>query len=88
MEKVTARLYRYGNAGVSKFFMKTNACKSPLPYTTCSTRNVGIRRSASLNYVEDERLASLGRYGMVKLTYALNSMAGGRGHGMRFIMRR
>ena len=76
------------NAGVSKFFMKNKRLQVTLTVHDLLNRNVGIRRSASLNYVEDERLASLGRYGMVKLTYALNSMAGGQGHGMRFIMRR
>ena len=51
-------------------------------------RNVGISRNTSLNYVEDQRIASLGRYGMVRLTYSLNSMGQGGGPRVRMMFRR
>lgn len=52
-------------------------------------RNVGISRNTGVNYIEDVRVTSLGRYGMLSFTYSLNP-AGGQGSGvrMRFIQRR
>lgn len=50
----------------------------------------GHPHSTNLNYVEDERVASLGHYGLLKLTYALSNMGGpgGGGSSFRVMMRR
>ncbi|MCB9305002.1 MAG: TonB-dependent receptor [Lewinellaceae bacterium] len=76
------------NASVSRFFMKNKRLQLTIAVHDLLNRNVSINRVTNLNYVEDERVASLGRYGMLRLTYALNSMAGGGRPGFRFIMRR
>ncbi|GAB4495845.1 MAG: TonB-dependent receptor [Saprospiraceae bacterium] len=78
------------NASLSKFLMKNKRLQLSLVVRDLLNRNVGIHRSANLNYVEDERVASLGRYGLLKLTYALSSMGGPGGGGprMRVMMRR
>ncbi len=78
------------NATVSKFLMKNKRLELSLVVRDLLNRNVGISRTANLNYVEDERVASLGRYGMVRLTYSLSSFGGPGGGGprMRVMMRR
>jgi len=74
---------------VSKFLMKNKRLQLSLVVRDLLDRNVGIHRTSNLNYVEDERVASLGRYGLVKLTYSLSSMGGpGGGPRMRVMMRR
>ncbi|MBK7935754.1 MAG: TonB-dependent receptor [Lewinellaceae bacterium] len=76
------------SASVSKFLMKNKRLQLTLAVHDLLNRNVGISRSANLNYVEDERIASLGRYGMLRLTYALNSMGPGGGPRVRMMFRR
>ncbi|MBV6443623.1 MAG: TonB-dependent receptor [Haliscomenobacteraceae bacterium CHB4] len=79
------------NASVSKFLMKNKRLQLSLVVRDLLNRNVGIHRTSNLNYVEDERVASLGRYGLVKLTYSLSSFGGPGGPGgprMRVMMRR
>jgi len=76
------------SASVSKFIMKNKRLQLTLTVHDLLNRNVGISRTASLNYVEDERIASLGRYGMLRLTYSLNSMGAGGGPRMRMMIRR
>lgn len=77
------------NATLSKFLMKGKKLEVALTVRDILNRNVGINRTANLNYVEDRRVASLGRYGLLRLTYSLNSMGGPRGGGprMRMMMR-
>ena len=58
-------------------------------------KNQGYSRSADINYVQEERVTSLGRYALLSFTYAFNPMGGmfggrgggNRGGGMRMIMR-
>lgn len=78
------------NASVSKFLMKNKRLQLSLVVRDLLNRNVGIHRTSNLNYVQDERVASLGRYGLVKLTYSLSSFGGPGGGGprMRVMMRR
>ena len=75
------------NAGVSKFFLKNKRGELTLAARDLLNRNVGINRTANLNYVEDVRTASLGRYATLKFTYALNKMGGPGGGGPGFRMR-
>jgi len=78
------------NAGISKFFLKNKRGELTLAVRDLLNRNVGINRTANLNYVEDVRTASLGRYATLKFTYALNKMGGpgGGGPGFRVRVRR
>lgn len=80
------------NAGISKFFLKSKRGELTLAVHDLLNRNVGINRTANLNYVEDVRTASLGRYATLKFTYALNKMGGpgwnGGGPGIRMQIRR
>lgn len=69
------------NATVSKFLMKGKKLEIALTVRDILNRNVGISRTANLNYVEDRRVASLGRYGLLRLTYSLNSLGGPGGPG-------
>jgi hypothetical protein len=79
------------NATVSKFLMKNKRLQLSVVVRDLLNRNVGISRVSNLNYVQDERVASLGRIGLLKLTYALNSFGGPGGPGgprIRMMMRR
>lgn len=76
------------SASVSRFFMKNKRLQLTVLVHDLLNRNVGISRNTSLNYVEDQRIASLGRYGMVRLTYSLNSMGQGGGPRVRMMFRR
>jgi hypothetical protein len=79
------------NASVSKFLLKGKKLEVALLVRDLLNRNVGVSRTANLNYVEDRRVASLGRMGMLRLTYSLNSLGGRRGlrgPGMRMMIRR
>lgn len=77
------------NATISKYLMKGKKLEIALTVRDILNRNIGISRTANLNYVEDRRVASLGRYGLLRLTYSLNKMGGPGGPGgMRMIIRR
>lgn len=69
------------NATLSKFLLKGKKLEVALTVHDILNRNIGISRTANLNYVEDRRVASLGRYAMLRLTYSLNSLAGPGGPG-------
>ncbi|MCC6463078.1 MAG: TonB-dependent receptor [Saprospiraceae bacterium] len=75
------------NASVSKFFLKNKRGQLTLAAHDLLNRNVGINRTANLNYVEDVRTASLGRYATLRFTYALNKMGGPGGGGPGFRVR-
>ncbi len=74
------------NASVSKFFLKGNRGELKFSVVDMLNRNVGINRIAQGNFVQDERIRSLGRYFMVSFTYSLKSFMGGMpSGGMRVI---
>lgn len=79
------------DASVGKSLLKNKRLQISLAVHDLLNRNVGISRTANLNFVQDQRVASLGRYGLLKLTYALSSFgaAGGPGRpGIRMMIRR
>lgn len=77
------------NASIAKSFLKGKRGEVSLSVRDLLNRNVGIHRSANLNYIQDERVSSLGRYAMLRLTYSLNKIGGpGGGPGMRIRMLR
>ncbi|MBL7826558.1 MAG: outer membrane beta-barrel protein [Saprospiraceae bacterium] len=78
------------NATFSKFLLKGKKLEVALTVRDILNRNVGISRTANLNYVEDRSVSSLGRVGLLRLTYSLNSLGGPGGPGgprMRIMMR-
>ena len=79
------------NAELSHSFMKNKRLQVGISVKDLLNRNIGLHRTANLNYIEDERVASLGRTVMLRATYALNSFGpGGPGGGprMRMMIRR
>lgn len=78
------------NAEFSHNFMKNKRLQVGISIKDLLNRNVGLHRTANLNYIEDERVASLGRTVMLRATYALNSFGPGGPGGprMRMIIRR
>ncbi len=74
------------NASVSKFFLKGNRGELKFSVVDMLNRNVGINRIAQSNFVQDERIRSLGRYFLLSFTYSLKSFMGGMPTGgMRVI---
>ncbi|MDX1911545.1 MAG: outer membrane beta-barrel family protein [Saprospiraceae bacterium] len=76
------------NATVSKTLLKNKALELSVVVRDLLNRNVGIQRTANLNYIEDQRTASLGRHALLRLTYSLNTMGSGPGPRMRMMIRR
>ncbi len=81
-------------AGISKYMLKQNRGELKFQMVDILNRNQGYSRSADVNYVQEERVNSLGRYAMLSFTYAFNPMGGmfggrggNRGGGMRIMMR-
>nr|MBS0037545.1 TonB-dependent receptor [Saprospiraceae bacterium] len=63
------------NASVSRFFMEDKRIQVKLLGVDLLNRNVGFNRSTDLNYIEEERTLSLGRYVMLEVRYNINSAA-------------
>ncbi len=79
------------NAELSRSFLKNKRLQVGFSVKDLLNRNVGLHRSANLNYVQDERVASLGRTVMLRATYSLNSFGRPGGPGgprMRMMIRR
>jgi outer membrane receptor protein involved in Fe transport len=81
-------------AGISKYMLKQNRGELKFQIVDILNKNQGLTRSADVNYIQEERMASLGRYALLSFTYAFNPMGGmfgggrgGRSGGMRMIMR-
>lgn len=64
-------------ASVAKSFLKNKRGELKLSVTDLLNRNVGINRRAELNYVENERIRSLGRYFLLTFTYAIKGFGSG-----------
>lgn len=77
------------NASMSYFFLNGNRGELRLFAVDLLNRNVGINRSADVNYFADERVNSLGRYVMLTFTYAVRPAGRqGGGNGMMRMMGR
>lgn len=73
------------NASVSKAFLKNNRGELKLSAIDLLNRNVVINRIAQGNFVQDERIRSLGRYFLLTFTYTIRGMQGPQGGGIRVI---
>lgn len=74
------------NASVVKLFLKNNRAEMKFSVVDALNKNVGINRQANLNFVEDSRVRSLGRYFLVSFTYSLNKPLGGKSKGVMRII--
>ncbi len=73
------------NASLSKFLTKDRRLELKVYGVDLLDRNRGVNRTADLNFILDEQIASLGRYFMLNVSYQLkgfnpdgNMMKGGR----------
>ena len=69
------------NASVAKLFLKNSRAEMKFSVVDILNKNAGINRQANLNFVEDTRVRSLGRYFLVSLTYSLNKPLGRKTKG-------
>ncbi len=60
-------------ASVSKYFLKGRRGQLKLAAVDILNQGIGIDRNSNLNYIEDNRIVSLGRYVMLSFTYSLSA---------------
>jgi hydrogenase maturation factor len=72
---------------VSTFFLKNKRGELKLSVNDLLNRNTGISRTAQLNFVQDERTTTLGRYFLLSFTYALKGINPAQRGGVRIIQR-
>ncbi|HAS45973.1 MAG TPA: hypothetical protein DCS93_36155 [Microscillaceae bacterium] len=72
-------------ASISKSFMK-NRLQVKLTAFDILNRNQGITRNSVLNFVEERRIQTIGRYFMISLAYSIKAF-GKRGRGNGIILR-
>ncbi len=76
-------------ASVSKVFLKSKKLRAELTAFDILNQNRNITRSSNLNYIQDERIESIGRYFMISLSYSFSGFGaqstgrGGRQGGFR-----
>ncbi|TAH30153.1 MAG: TonB-dependent receptor [Cytophagales bacterium] len=59
---------------ISAFVLKGNKGELKFSVVNILDRNLGITQNAGVNYIQQERIASLGRYFMVSFTYSLSKI--------------
>ncbi len=77
------------SASVSKYLLKNKRGELKISVFDLLNRNLGINRVAQNNYLQEERITSLGRYAMLSFTYNLQGF--GQPHGgpqIRMVQRR
>jgi outer membrane receptor protein involved in Fe transport len=75
-------------ASLSKYVLKNNRGEIKFSTTDMLNRNVGISQNADVNYVEETRVSSLGRYFLLGFTYSLQALNKGQGGDRRGDMMR
>ena len=76
------------HASVSKFIFKDQRGELKLSVFDLLNQNIGITRRAEVNFVEDVRIKSLGRYFMLSFVYTLKGLGGVGGRGGVQVMER
>lgn len=82
------------NASISKVFLNSKKGRLELGVIDILNQNQNINRSSNLNFIQDTRILSLGRYFMLSLSYSFSGFGnqnggfgrgggGGRGRGRR-----
>ncbi len=59
-------------ASITRYLLKNNRGQLKLAAYDLLNRNIGINRSSQFNYIEEERIVSLGRYIMLSFGYSLS----------------
>ncbi len=59
-------------ASITKYFLKNRKGRLILSAFDLLDRNIGINRNSSLNYIEEARIKSLGRYFMLTFAYSIS----------------
>lgn len=73
-------------AQITRYILKNRRGQIKLAAYDLLNRNVGINRSSQFNYIEEERIVSLGRYVMLTFAYSLSGFGSERpGFEMRVI---
>jgi len=75
-------------ASISCLVFKNKKGKISLSAFDLLNQNLGINRVTNFNYIEEERVLSLGRYFMLGFSYALSGFGGDQGQGFQFKMMR
>jgi hypothetical protein len=76
------------SASISKYFLAGNRGEIEISAFDLLNKNLGVNRSTTLNYIENEEVLSLGRYFLASFKYALRSSGGnskGGGGGTRMM---
>ncbi len=60
-------------ASISKYFLKSKRGELKLIAADILNQGIGIDRNSTLNYIEDTKINSLGRYFMLSFTYSLSA---------------
>ena len=63
------------NASISRFFMEDNRIQVKLRGVDLLNRNIGFNRTTDLNFIEESRTLSLGRFVMLEFRYNINAAA-------------
>lgn len=63
------------NASISRFFMEDNRIQVKLMGRDLLDRNIGFNRTTDLNFIQEERTLSLGRYFLLEFRYNINAGA-------------
>ncbi|MCU0345462.1 MAG: TonB-dependent receptor family protein [Saprospiraceae bacterium] len=58
-------------ASISRYLLKNKRGKLTLSAFDLLNKNLGIRRNSELNYIEEQRIRSLGRYVMLTFAYSI-----------------
>ena len=75
-------------ASISKQFLKNKKGELKLRVNDILNRNEGITRTSNQNFIEDKRVNTLRRYGILTFTYSLSKTGlGGSTNGVRIITR-
>jgi hypothetical protein len=73
-------------AGLSRYFLKNNRGQLKFQANDLLNQNLGIQRSAQLNYLQEQRITTLARYFMLSFQYSLSGFNRDKG-GIEFRMR-
>ena len=63
------------NAAISRFFMEDNRIQVKLRAVDLLNKNIGFNRQSDLNFIEESRTLSLGRFVMLEFRYNINAAA-------------
>jgi hypothetical protein len=84
----TQRIVPILKAGITRYILRNNKGQIKLAVSDILNRNIGINRTSQLNYLEEERIKSLGRYVMLSFSYSITGFNKAQDGGIHINMRR